>query len=146
MSRTGVKDGTCAPNKNGTDPDGECATESMASCGQDGMCDGKGPCRRWSIAAVCGSACCSIGPAPGDPGVCEMTCNGAGLCSIKTSVGIANCNDGLGCTDDSCALVSAVEAKCDHSASCPGVGDCCCSTSGACEPGKPIGCMTGMCL
>ena len=41
--------GTCLPADVGTDPRNDCADQGIASCGTDGVCDGTGACRKYSL-------------------------------------------------------------------------------------------------
>src|SRR5262249_28818164 len=50
-------DGACEPIKAGADPDAECADQGVASCGQDGFCDGMGGCERYANGVQCDQGC-----------------------------------------------------------------------------------------
>src|SRR4029077_7349735 len=47
LGKTGQNNGLCRPVTNGTNPDDECAQSPPSPCGNDGMCDGAGACRKW---------------------------------------------------------------------------------------------------
>jgi hypothetical protein len=68
--------GTCKPLRP-TDPPRApgCPTESAASCGQTGRCDGAGACEFYGSSTTCGSRTCTSGVETAPP-----TCDGKGSC------------------------------------------------------------------
>ena len=51
--------GSCVPADVGTDPRDDCQDEGLASCGNDGTCDGSGACRRYATGTICRQPTCS---------------------------------------------------------------------------------------
>jgi|GEM_PF-1337366 len=77
---TGKGDGTCAPVLGGQDPHNTCSDETATNqCGNDGMCDGAGVCRKVSSSHVCKQASCN-----GSTFTPASTCDGAGTCADET--------------------------------------------------------------
>ncbi len=72
-AKTGAPDGTCGQAPAGSDPDDECPTDAVGSCGRDGFCDGVGACRLYPDGMQCGSDCC---PSGGGARPCTFACKG----------------------------------------------------------------------
>src|SRR5581483_6478661 len=51
--------GSCVPADVGTYPRDDCADDGLASCGNDGTCDGSGACRRYPAGTICRQPTCS---------------------------------------------------------------------------------------
>jgi hypothetical protein len=144
--------GKCLPVPDGgTDPNGMCSDEGVASCGRDGKCDGKGACRRYAAGSVCKAAAC---PSAGATFTAASTCDGAGTCVAgKTSSCApyrcdgttcrdscstdADCQEGTVCNNGSCGK-KPLGGSCTAGADC-GSGHCvdgvCCATDacGTCQ-------------
>ena len=103
----GGASGVCGSIANGTDPDNECAAQSVTSCGNDGYCNGAGACRKHPAGITCR-------PAAGGCDVAE-TCPG----------------NGAACPAD--ALLSAATVCRSASGACD-VAEVCSGTSASCPP------------
>jgi hypothetical protein len=68
--------GTCTLVPDGQDPRDACKPQPAESCGQDGLCDGTGACRRHRAGTTCGAASCSGAV----DRVLGATCDGKGTC------------------------------------------------------------------
>jgi len=108
--------GSCIPADVGTDPRDDCADEGLASCGNDGTCDGSGACRRYPTGTICRAPGC-IGSTltqasrcaaglcqptsglPCDPYVCDSK---AGNACLRTCATNADCDNGNVCAGGSC--------------------------------------------
>jgi hypothetical protein len=53
------QEGRCSFVPAGVDPHGDCAAASLASCGLDGTCDGRGACRKHLAGTLVAAASCS---------------------------------------------------------------------------------------
>jgi hypothetical protein len=51
--------GTCMLAEPGSDPRNDCADQGVASCGNDGTCDGSGACRKYPTGVVCKQPSCT---------------------------------------------------------------------------------------
>lgn len=137
-------EGRCVPVSDGQDPDDECGEEPAATCGRDGVCDGRGACRRYSMGTQCA------------PGSCQeateraaSTCDGNGACqpgaakSCAPAVCIADscgapcavhtdCQTGFFCDAGTCRTRREQGKNCDMNEQC-GTGNCvdkvCCATT-----------------
>lgn len=99
---TGKTDGTCAPIPAGQDPDNECATDDVKTCGHDGFCDGTGACRaHYALGTPCGATTCAGGIQTG------KSCNGGGTCASAT----IQC-DPFACDTASCKTTCTVDGDC----------------------------------
>jgi hypothetical protein len=110
QSKTGQSEGKCAPVSAGTDPDNECTDQGAASCGQDGMCNGSGACRKYGNGTPCGSSTCN-----GTKFVSGGQCNGSGVCG---GGGQTECSP-YACTASGCKA-----APCASDADCAGGFGC----------------------
>jgi hypothetical protein len=115
---TGKPDGTCAPVRNGTDPDNDCAAESPASCGRDGACDGNRHCRLHPRDTVCEEARCASNQRAR---LSQRSCDGSGRCGDATST---SCSPIQRCEG------SGTSAHC--ASQCATVGGPCCD-GGVCD-------------
>ena len=121
--KTGTSDGTCAPVAATTDPDGECAVEDPASCGNSGAgCNGDAAtpgCTQHGVAVECLAASCKDGVA-----ATVVLCDGAGSCPASTST--------------PCAPFVCDAAATACIAACSKDGDCVtgffCDANGSCKP------------
>jgi hypothetical protein len=110
--------GLCLPVAAGSDPYNQCATESRASCGHDGDCDGSGACRFWSNTTTCASRTCN-----GDFTIAPRFCDGAGVClaGAQTSCNPYTCELATGvCYGQPCGS----NANCAAGAKCHPNGKC----------------------
>lgn len=122
-------DGMCGPVKAGTDPNNQCADQGVASCGQNGMCNGAGACQVYASGTPCGGTC-SGNSAEG------KVCNGSGSCvsasgstdcapfacsggTCKTSCATVNdCAAGFQCVSGTCKNVRNNGEACTDSGQC----------------------------
>lgn len=141
------QDGVCSLIKEKLDPDNECVDQGVASCGQDGTCDGRGQCRLYPEATKCGATCVSgsLSQLVCKEGSCQPSktlncspylCVGA-ACTTSCKVD-ADCASGKTCVGSACVSGLAQGASCNSDAQC-GSGHCvdrvCCDTScsGTCK-------------
>ncbi len=135
-SKTGLSDGKCGAVSAGTDPDSECTDQGVASCGNNGVCDGASACQKYPSGSVCVGASCSSGTQSS-----ARVCNGSGTCNSATT---------SGCSPYQCGA-SACATFCVSDASCVAGHYC---TSGSCQPRKSDGsactggnqCSSGQCV
>ena len=116
FARTGVRNGQCAAVTANLDPDNECAAQDPATCGNAGVCNGNGACKKHPDGTACGSTCCDKGPGRGarpcsyvcrngqcDMGSPEPTADSCGngiqacCCPNGGAVDAAACTTGLAC-------------------------------------------------
>ncbi len=125
-------------------------TPCMDGAGANGLCDGAGTCQ---VACTTDADCADA----------DM-CNGAETCDTSDGTCVAgtplSCDDGVDCTDDSCAMATgcsnvANDANCDDgnpctSGSCDMTGDCSqtnLADTTACTVGGSTGqCQSGTCV
>lgn len=67
--------GDCGFVKDGIDVDNECSVDATNSCGDDGVCNGAGVCRKAANGTACGTAACQNATTAS-----ASTCNGFGVC------------------------------------------------------------------
>jgi Carbohydrate binding domain len=135
-AKTAAADGLCRPIIGGTDPDNECAQQATSTCGQDGMCDGAGACRKWTAGTACIGESCSVSTY--QP---PSTCNGAGTCQTPAT---RSCNAYM-CGATACATSCGSNADCTSGYHC---------AAGACAPQETNGtacvvtgdCASGFCV
>lgn len=101
--------GTCAPRPAGMDPDNECAAESASSCGLDGMCDGKGACRKHATGTECLPGTCT-----GSSESAARTCDGMGTCRPAAT---KMCDPFL-CDGNVCGTACTVATQCKAPSFC----------------------------
>lgn len=154
--------GMCLPvPAGGMDPAAACRDQGTGSCGNDGMCNGTGGCRKYASGTVCVAAVCTSGDAKANStcdgkGTCvtgatracsPYVCNAAGTdcyssCSDNTQcIATRTCdmgmcgrkNDGANCAeDDECKSTFCVDGVCCNS-ECSGVcKSCSLGTPGVC--------------
>jgi hypothetical protein len=124
---TGKANGTCAPVLGGQDPHNQCADETATNqCGNDGMCDGNGACRKVSTSKACAAAACgSSGFTP------ARTCDGLGECKTAAA---ESCGS-YPCTLSGCAKTCSAQSDCSGSSYCNITS----GTSGTCTSKKTNG-------
>jgi hypothetical protein len=117
--------GTCTAAAAGTDPHSDCDAAGVASCGNDGTCDGAGACRKYVAGTVCKAAGCATGALSA-----ASTCDGAGTCAAgtQTSCNGYQCNQagtacGTACTADTDCTGFCSAGACYASANLAGNGD-----------------------
>jgi hypothetical protein len=103
LKQSAVMNGTCGAAKDGTDPHSTCPAGTMASCGNDGKCQG-GACEKWNTSTVCVAASCSSGQQ-----TAQKTCDGAGSCAVGGAT--------MACTPYTCGA-SACNTTCTTSSQC----------------------------
>jgi hypothetical protein len=137
-------EGQCLPVPDGQDSDNECDQQPVATCGRDGMCDGRGACRRYQMGTQCGRGGCQ-----GATERAASTCDGNGVCQpgaakscapavcIEESCGApcvahTDCLTGFFCDGSTCRTKRDQAARCDMDEQC-GTGHCannvCCNTA-----------------
>lgn len=131
-------DGACGDIAADADPQSECAASAATTCGLDGMCDGKGACRKHVAGTACGPSSCIDSTSE----VHADACDGNGTC-VKSGSG--PCKAGYVCKNDAC------KTSCDDKTDCaPGyeclAGSCSlrpngapCTDAGQCTSGHCIG-------
>ncbi len=151
-------EGHCVDAVAGTDPHQQCDADPVASCGKDGLCDGKGGCERYAAGTVCGTASCAGGsvtyaPACDGNGSCvtapavscaPYTCGSATACATSCTPPANDCAPPAVCNNGSCgkrALGQPCVAPSDCASNFCAQGVCCNSAcSGSCVacnlPGK----------
>lgn len=136
----GGVDGECGPSQAGTDPREDCTDDGVASCGNDGRCDGKGACRKYAAGLECAAQTCTGGVKS-----FAKTCDGSGACQDNGSQPCqpASCN-GVVCTGD-----CAGDNECQPGEFCDiASGDCTAklANGAACQPSKANQCASGQCV
>jgi hypothetical protein len=149
-AKTTQADGLCRAVIGGTDPDNDCSQDPSSTCGQDGMCDGAGGCRKYTFGTVCvGESCTGATYTP------ARTCDGAGACQLtvgascmqyvcgataclSTCVNNNDCNTGYHCAAGVCVVKETNGTACLVTGDCMS-GNCvdgvCCDTAcnGTCQ-------------
>lgn len=127
---TGAADGKCTDVLRDTDPDDDCEEEAPESCGNTGLCDGRGECAVQPEDTTCGAGSCSA-----DVALTAKTCDGEGTCRDGAEVecapyacGTGACRSGCSsnahcagdfvCIGSSCQEPSALLGPCDETADC----------------------------
>jgi hypothetical protein len=118
-----------------TDPTRICADEGVASCGQNGRCDGEGGCQRYPDGSMCTPESCDPATHRYSVGLCQ-----AGSCTA----GGRDCTP-YGCNGNACALRCASNADCAspnvcQANSCGKIPD-----GGPCSANSPSDCASGIC-
>ncbi len=143
--------GTCAPVRAGApdpraaagvnDPALVCLDEGVASCGDNGRCDGRGACQGYENGATCRAARCEAG---GNAETGASVCMNGG-CRAPSSV---SCAPFRGCTGTRCITRCTADNQCASGFFCLG-GTCgkrpnggLCSRDGDCVSGT---CAQGRC-
>jgi MYXO-CTERM domain-containing protein len=126
QKKGGGSDGQCGNVAAGTDPDGDCPTDSPASCQRDGTCSGAGTCRLYANGTICGLTAC-VGNAQ-----VGAACDGAGSCNGSS------CNTSCTASSD-----CAPDAWCDAGTCQPRLASgTACVAGDQCESGF---CVDGVC-
>jgi hypothetical protein len=117
--------GTCSPVPVNNSSEGDCPDQGVASCGNNGLCDGKGACQKYAAGLKCQATC-----DPKSATLSVFTCNGSGTCGLSTPQACAPYNCDVSGCKQSCVIPT----------------DCAlgyvCSPSGTCVP--PEDCMNGI--
>ncbi len=95
--------GTCTNVAAGQDPLDQCTDAGVASCGNDGTCNGAGACRLYVTGSPCVAPTCS-----GSTFTPGRTCNGTGTCQTASS---SSCTP-YACTTGACRTSCTVNADC----------------------------------
>jgi len=150
LTRTGLPDGLCGPVRIATDPDNECPTDPVSTCGRTGSCNGVGGCTVYPDGTTCGNASCSGSSITSAPTCTGGACGGGTTstcapydCASATScgascVGDGNCTSGNYCSGGMCVPQLSGGAACSGNNVCSG-GHCvdgvCCNTgcAGTCQ-------------
>jgi hypothetical protein len=103
-------EGQCTPIKAGDDPDDECDTQAISTCGRDGSCDGLGGCRKYPVGMTCASGSCSGSTETG-----ASTCSATGSCVAATP---KMCPGGHTCVNGSCASMCTADTECQNGFYC----------------------------
>lgn len=135
-SYTGKPSGTCAPVNEGMDPHDSCAAMTAESCGNDGMCDGKGACRKHGSSQSCAAAACM-----GTKFVSSRSCDGAGACAPARTM---ECGT-TACTTSGCALPCTTDPECGTGAYCV-AGTCKVKGANGEACGGTNQCLSGFCV
>jgi hypothetical protein len=157
--------GTCAPVGAGQpDPRGGCTAQAPSTCGNDGVCDGAGACRKHAAGTQCASAACK---ADGVTLALASSCDGKGACvpggdkpctpfacdgtsrTCKTTCGGAgDCAGGYACNSgQTCGDYKAAGQACSAGAECV-TGHCVdgvCCTASACGSCRSCSAGQGTC-
>jgi hypothetical protein len=90
---TAIGDGKEHPTK-------KCTKQLESSCGNDGLCDGAGACRKWPATTVCAAASCTNGTA-----TAASKCDGKGACvaGATTTCDPYTCDDATKTCHTSCS-------------------------------------------
>jgi len=132
--------GTCTNVPTGQDPLGQCADQGAATCGTDGMCDGKGACRLYASGTQCVQPACS-----GTTSTLAGRCDGAGACTPGMQV---PCDPYACGTNGQCKSSCAVNGDCSTGNVCNGticskkVNGVACGANAECASGS---CQQGYC-
>jgi len=121
------------------DPRKTCTDEGKASCGGNGVCDGRGACQLYPVGTECGAAGCAQGAYTATP-----TCNQAGQCVAPPS---RTCSP-YACNGPACFSSCTRDTDCVTGTFCV-AGSCGkkvsgadCSAAGECQSGF---CAQGVC-
>jgi hypothetical protein len=96
-------EGQCLPVPDGQDPDNECEESPLSTCGRDGVCDGRGACRRYQVGTECGKGGCKEATE-----TAASTCDGNGQCQRGPS---KSCAPAV-CIENSCGTPCATDTDC----------------------------------
>jgi hypothetical protein len=136
VALTGAPSGTCSFIPAGVDPQDECATDPVSTCGREGVCNGQGACRLYPMGTLCAPGTCS-----GATEVSARFCNGTGACLPGT---LRSCGPAM-CSGNSCASSCATSSDCQTGFVC---------SNGVCTAKQPNGntctdsnsCASGFCV
>jgi hypothetical protein len=126
--------GTCSNVPDGAaDPQNTCKDAGQASCGTDGVCNGKGTCRLYSAGTVCVAPAC---PAGGSTLTHARTCDGVGNCAAATTQACApyKCNGAQACnaactSDNDCLAPNICDLKTNLCGNKKRLGQSCANTA-----------------
>jgi hypothetical protein len=135
--------GRCVPIKAGDDPDNECSTEPVGTCGRDGSCDGAGACRKYAAGSTCMPGTCT-----GSTETEARTCTAAGACQGGGTTRM--CTGGHTCVNGSCASMCGGDGECQNGFFCDAGHTCqlkrasgaACASTNQCASGF---CVDGVC-
>ncbi|HEY0712596.1 MAG TPA: hypothetical protein VGF45_07975 [Polyangia bacterium] len=127
--------GRCKPSPAEQDPENDCETSPLATCGHDGVCDGMGACRFHPTGTVCGMPKCE-----GATEYAANLCDGKGTCLPAAT---KSCAPAV-CLGESCGAPCATHRDCQAGFFCD---------SGTCRMKREKGttcteaaqCMSGFC-
>jgi hypothetical protein len=119
--------GFCDPVPAGTDPDNECPTEAVSTCGKNGLCSGSRTCALYPQGTQCAAASCN-----GNISNLADTCNGNGTCVDN---GTQNCFPYI-CN----AATGLCKTGCSTSADCQTNYEC---KNGLCKKSRGVPCGAG---
>lgn len=142
--------GSCTNVPDGQDTLDQCDVDATSTCGNDGMCNGLGACRKYGNATVCGAPSCS-----GTTATTARTCNGSGQCQSASTIGCepfacgatecrTTCTSAMDCAPGSACVMGVCQGKRSNGATCSKAEDClsnscadgvCCNSAcgGVCE-------------
>lgn len=134
--------GTCALVLADEDPHHDCVAAPVVSCGDDGLCDGKGACRKFAAGTIC-AASCSGGKLTG-----LKLCDGLGACQSKPDVSCLpfDCDSNTDTCYASCTDFNE-KTNCYGYYGCDGKKHTCyssctksdqCNSDGHCDKGKCV--------
>jgi MYXO-CTERM domain-containing protein len=122
-------DGVCEPIAAGRDPEWECATENVSTCGTTGACDGAGACARYPDTTVCQASSCV-----GSTWTLESKC-ASGVC---TPDGVIPCPNGFACVMGACGTFCMNDTHCATGRVCQ-TGQCISTGGGGMGGGAGVG-------
>jgi hypothetical protein len=127
--------GTCSNVANNTDPNDSCADDGPAGCGNNGLCNSAGQCRKYAAGTACGDMQSCMGGFETK----QDTCNGFGTC---TNNGTVNCG-AYACGPLACLTMCSDPADCIPGAVC---NNGLCKKSNGQNCTTPTECDSGMCV
>ena len=133
----GGTNGTCGAIANNTDPDSECADDGAASCGNNGVCNGSGACRKYPAGTQCRAQngdCDVAETCPGNGAACPGDGYAPNSTVCRSSTGV--CDPAESCTGSSptcpanvysppSAVCRNANGACDVAESCTGSSPSC---------------------
>jgi hypothetical protein len=129
--------GVCTALPAGSDPDDECATEDVTTCGRTGACSGnRGACQLYGSGTICLAQSCVAGVQTH-----TRTCNGSGTCLTPTPATTACFPYVCNATTQACFTSCATGAECVQGYGCAAGGVCkkvngqSCTLDGECQSG-----------
>jgi hypothetical protein len=132
--------GNCTAVPGGTDPDNECATQDVSTCGTTGVCSGDGGCALYPSGSVCNPQSCT-----GSTQTNAKTCDGLGTCTTPTPSSVDCspyvCNSAV----QSCFTTCANDNQCIANYGCRADGKCKKVNGQPCNPAGDE-CKSGYCV
>jgi len=116
-------EGRCVLALDGTDPRGACPQDPAATCGRDGLCDGRGNCRLYASGTQCAPPSCSGGTV-----TYAAACDGTGNCAQPTAAT---------CFPYDCADATSCATTCSGSTGCATGVTCTMGSCGQKSDGQP---------